>query len=206
MTSSAVAADAAGRARRRLLAGFAAGIAAAGLSRAARGAEAATLESILARIGGKSSREAEFTERKFLALLDAPVESSGLLRYVAPARLERITRHPVKESMRLDGDLLVLERDGRTRTASAAQFPGVAALVSSLRDILAGDARALRQRFKVVVQGDPARWQIDLLPSDSDMAKLVSRVTLRGREDRLEEVETLQADGDRSVMTLTDRH
>ena len=100
----------------------------------------------------------------------------------------------------------MLERDGRTRTASAAQFPGVAALVGSLRDILAGDAAALRRGFKVVVQGDAARWQVDLLPSDSDMAKLVSRITLRGHEDRLEEVETLQADGDRSVMTLTDRH
>lgn len=190
--------------RRRLLAGLAATIALAGRPRAAFAAEA-TLESILSRIGGKSSREAGFTERKYLALLDTPVESSGVLRYVAPDRLERITRKPVAETMRLDGDLLVLERDGRTRTASAAQFPGVAALVGSLRDILAGDAGALRRRFKVVVQGDAARWQIDLLPSDSDMAKLVSRVTLRGREDRLEEVETLQADGDRSVMTLTDR-
>ncbi len=190
--------------RRRLLGVLAAAIAAGGLPRAALCAEA-TLDSILARVGGKSSREAEFIERKYLALLDAPVESSGLLRYVAPDRLERITRHPVMESMRLEGDLLVLERDGRTRTASAAQFPGVAALVGSLRDVLAGDASALRRSFKVVVQGEAARWQIDLLPSDSDMAKLVSRVTLRGRDDRLEEVETLQADGDRSVMTLTDR-
>ena len=197
--------SAADRTRRRLTAAFAAAAAVPALGRRALAAEL-TLESILQRIGGKSSREAEFTERKYLALLDAPVESSGVLRYVAPDRLERITRQPVKESMRLEGDLLVLERDGRTRTASAAQFPGVAALVGSLRDILAGDAGALRQRYKVVVQGDAARWQVDLLPSDSDMAKLVSRITLRGREDRLEEVETLQADGDRSVMTLTDRH
>jgi hypothetical protein len=196
--------SAADRARRRLIAALAAAAAVPALGRRALAAEL-TLESILQRIGGKSSREAAFTERKYLALLDAPVESSGLLRYVAPDRLERITRQPVKESMRLEGDLLVLERDGRTRTASAAQFPGVAALVGSLRDILAGDAAALRRGFKVVVQGDAVRWQVDLLPSDSDMAKLVSRITLRGREDRLEEVETLQADGDRSVMTLTDR-
>ena len=197
--------SAADRARRRLTAALAAAAAVPALGRRALAAEL-TLESILQRIGGKSSREAEFTERKYLALLDAPVESSGVLHYVAPDRLERITRQPVKESMRLEGDLLVLERDGRTRTASAAQFPGVAALVGSLRDILAGDTAALRRGFKVVVQGDAARWQVDLLPSDSDMAKLVSRITLRGREDRLEEIETLQADGDRSVMTLTDRH
>src|SRR5690606_29363215 len=99
------AAGRAGSPRRRLLACLAATIAAGAVPRAAV-AEPATLESILARIGGKSPREAEFTERKYLALLDAPVESSGLLRYVAPDRLERITRQPVAESMRLDGDLL----------------------------------------------------------------------------------------------------
>lgn len=163
------------------------------------------LESLLARIGGKPSREARFTERKYLAVLDAPVASSGLLRYVAPDRLEKITEAPVKESMLLEGDRLVLERDGRRRTATAAQFPGVAALVGGLRDILAGDAAGLRRMFKVVVQGDAGRWQVDLLPSDHEAARLVSRVTLRGRDDRLEEVETLQADGDRSVMTLSER-
>lgn len=172
---------------------------------AAGGAAAPTLESILGRIGGKPRREAAFVERKHLALLDAPVASSGVLRYAAPDRLEKITREPVAEAMRLEGDMLVLEREGRTRSAPAAQFPGVAALVASLRDILAGDAAALERRFKVTVQGDAGRWQVDLLPSDSDLAALVSRVTLRGREDRLEEIETLQADGDRSVMALTEQ-
>jgi hypothetical protein len=44
---------------------------------------------------------------------------------------------------------------------------------------------------------------MDLLPSDVTAAQLVNRVTLRGRDDQLLEVETLQADGDRSVMTLS---
>jgi hypothetical protein len=59
--------------------------------------------------------------------------------------------------------------------------------------------------FKVVVQGDEQQWQLDLLPADVSSAQLVSRITLRGRQDRLEEVATLQADGDRSVMTLSPR-
>ena len=103
----------------------------------------------------------------------------------------------------LDGDQLVVERDGRRRSLPAAQLPGVAALVGGLRDTLGGNAQALRKNFKVVVQGDAANWQVDLLPSDPGSAELVSRITLRGRQDRLLEVETLQADGDRSVMTLS---
>jgi hypothetical protein len=162
-----------------------------------------TLETILARIGGKAEQTARFVEKKYLAVLDAPVESSGTLRYQAPGRLEKNTEQPVRESMMLDGDQLVVERGGRRRSLPAAQLPGVAALVGGLRDTLAGDAQALQRMFKVVLQGDAANWQIDLLPSDTESAKLVSRITLRGREDQLLEVETLQADGDKSVMTLS---
>jgi len=161
-----------------------------------------TLESLLARIGGRKEQQARFVEKKYLALLDAPVESSGTLRYRAPDRLEKNTERPVKESLMLDGDQLVIERNGRRRSLPAAQLPGVAALVGGLRDTLGGDAEALRRVFKVVLQGGASSWQIDLLPSDVTVAQLVTRVTLRGREDRLLEVETLQADRDRSVMTL----
>jgi hypothetical protein len=164
---------------------------------------APTLAAILERIGAKREQSARFVEKKYLALLDAPVESSGMLRYQAPGRLEKNTEQPVRESMMLDGDQLVVERNGRRRSLPASQLPGVAALVGGIRDTLAGDAQALQRMFKVVVQGDAANWQIDLLPSDTTPAELVSRITLRGREDRLMEVETLQADGDRSVMTLS---
>ncbi len=161
------------------------------------------LEALLKRVGGQPKQEARFVEKKYLAVLDAPVESSGTLRYEAPDRLEKNTERPVKESMMLDGEQLVVERNGRRRSLPAAQLPAVAALVGGIRDTLRGDAEALRRMFKVVLQGNAASWQIDLLPSDSASAQLVSRITLRGREDRLLEVETLQADGDRSVMTLT---
>jgi hypothetical protein len=162
-----------------------------------------SLEALLKKIGGKPRQEVRFVEKKYLAVLDAPVESSGVLRYQAPGRLEKNTEKPVRESMMLDGDLLVMQREGRRRSLPAAQLPGVAALVGGLRDVLGGNAQALHRMFKVVVQGDPQRWQVDLLPATVTSAQLVSRITLRGRQDRLEEVETLQADGDRSVMTLS---
>ncbi len=162
-----------------------------------------TLERLLQRIGGKTEQEVRFVEKKHLAVLDAPVESAGVLRYQAPSTLQKNTERPVKESMMLDGDQLVVQREGRRRSVPAAQMPGVAALVGGLRDVLGGNADALRRIFKVVVQGNEREWQVDLLPSDVASAQLVSRITLRGREDQLQEVQTLQADGDRSVMTLS---
>jgi len=168
-----------------------------------RAAPVPTLEALLGRIGGRPRQQARFSERKFVAVLDAPVESAGVLRYEAPGRLEKTTERPRPETMLLDGDALVLQRDGRRRSLQADQLPGVAALVGALRDTLAGDAQSLRRLFRVVVQGSEASWQIDLLPLDAASAELVSRITLRGSADSLREIETLQADGDRSVMLLS---
>lgn len=164
---------------------------------------ALTLEALLKRIGGKARQETRFEEKKFLAVLDAPVQSAGVLRFRAPDRLEKNTERPIRESLMLDGALLVVERDGKRRSMPAAQLPGVAALVGGLRDTLGGDVEALRRVFKVVLQGDPQNWQMDLLPLEATSAQLVTRITLRGRGDQLLEVEMLQADGDRSVMTLS---
>ena len=164
---------------------------------------ALTLEALLKRIGGKARQETRFEEKKHLAVLDSPVQSAGVLRFRAPDRLEKNTERPIRESLMLDGALLVVERDGKRRSMPAAQLPGVAALVGGLRDTLGGDVEALRRVFKVVLQGDAQNWQMDLLPLDAASAQLVTRITLRGRGDQLLEVEMLQADGDRSVMTLS---
>ena len=51
-----------------------------------------------------------FVEKKFIAMLDQPVESSGELFYTAPDYLEKRTLKPKVESMTVDGSTLVIER------------------------------------------------------------------------------------------------
>ena len=41
-----------------------------------------------------------------------------------------------------------------------------------------------------------------LLPSDPDLAQLVTRIVVEGRAARIDTIEILQADGDRSLMSL----
>ena len=165
---------------------------------------AISLESILARISAQATQEAAFTEALHTALLDAPVTSAGVLRFDAPGRLEKRTVKPRAESLVLDGDLLILEREGRKRTLPASQMPGVAALVGALRDVLAGRPAAIRRLFRVEVQGTEHAWQIDLLPADIDAASLVSRITLTGGA-AIDRIETRLADGDRSDLRILPR-
>ena len=148
--------------------------------------------------GGKVA----FVEKKYIALLDRPVESSGELVYQPPARLEKRTLKPNVESLVLDRDVLVVERGKQKYTLQLQQYPEITAIVDSIRSTLAGDLEALERRYRVDLEGEPQRWTLTLLPSDARIAAIVQRIRISGTRDELRQIEMLQADGDRSVMQI----
>ena len=126
------------------------------------------------------SSEARFVERKYIALLDQPVESSGELSYVAPDRLEKRTLKPKPESMVLEGGMLTLERGGRKRSLPLADYPEVGAFVESIRGTLAGDREALQRAYGLALEGDAAQWTLTLTPSEPRMAQIVQKIRIGG--------------------------
>ena len=145
---------------------------------------------------------AAFTEKKFLSLLDAPVQSSGELLFTPPDRMEKRTLKPKPESVVVQGGEVTLERAGKRHTLQLGENPAIAVLVDSIRSTLAGDLRALTRSYSVALDGTPARWKLTLRPLDPGAAQLVERIEIGGAEARVSSVEIFQADGDRSVMTI----
>ena len=145
---------------------------------------------------------AAFTEKKYLALLDRPVESAGELAFTPPDRMEKRTTTPRAESVVVEGGSVSLERGGKRQSLQLRENPAVAVLVESIRSTLAGDLAALTRAYSVGLSGSPSDWRLTLRPLDASAASLVERVEIAGREARVRSVEIFQADGDRSVMTI----
>jgi hypothetical protein len=145
---------------------------------------------------------ATFHERRFMALLDRPVDSTGELTFTPPDRMEKRTLTPRPERVTVDRDRVVLERGGKRHALGLREHPEVAVLVESIRGTLAGDLDALTRAYSVALDGTPARWRLTLRPLDPAAAQLVERIHISGAEARVATVEILQADGDRSVMTI----
>ncbi len=162
------------------------------------------LGTLMGELAGQRGGEARFTETKHLAILDAPVVSSGVLRFRAPDRLEKITEKPRPESLVLEGDTLTVTREARRHVLKLSDYPQAAAFIDSIRGTLAGDRAALERTYALHLSGGRERWTLSLLPRDPKMAELVLRVAIRGSDATLSEIEILQADGDRSVMTIRD--
>lgn len=152
----------------------------------------------------KSTR-ARFVERKDVAILNAPLESSGTLLYTAPDRLEKHTLAPRAESLILDRDRLTLESKARNqhRTFALRDHPEIGAFVESIRSTLAGDLATLSRYYQVALDGARDRWRLTLKPTEPAMQRVVSEIRFEGSGNSIGSVEIAETNGDRSVMTIT---
>jgi outer membrane lipoprotein-sorting protein len=159
---------------------------------------------LMQALGQQKSGKASFVEKKYLAVLDQPLESSGELSFTAPDRLEKRTIKPKPESVVLEGDQLTLERsNGRKLTVALADRPEVSAFVESIRATLAGDRNGLERFYALALEGNADQWRLVLTPTQPRMLKVISQIRIGGTHATVKTIEFLQADGDRSEMTIT---
>ncbi len=177
----------------------------AGLCLAASAAPAADwdVRTLFERLAMERPARAAFQERKFLSLLDKPVDSSGELEFTPPDRLEKRTTAPKPEAVVVDREHVTLERAGKRHTLRLRENPAVAVLVESIRGTLAGDLASLTRTYSLALDGNPAKWRLVLRPLDPSLATLVERIEIGGSQAQVRAVEIFQADGDRSVMTIS---
>ena len=148
------------------------------------------------------SDHATFTERKSIAMLEEPVDSSGELFYTAPDRMEKRTLKPKPESMILDRDTLVMQRGKKKRRLRLQDAPELVAFIDSIRGILAGDREALERHYRLTLEGTADDWTLQMVPSDDKVLRVVSQIRIAGAGNAVRSIETLQADGDSSLMLI----
>ena len=161
-----------------------------------------SIAQLMAGLAKQPQGAATFTEKKTISILDRPIESSGELLFIAPARLEKRTLKPRPETMVLDGDTLTLERGKRKRVLQLKDYPEVAAMIESIRATLAGDRKALERAYHLALDGGNERWTLVLTPLDPKVGAVIARIRMEGVKDAVRSVEILQADGDSSLMTI----
>ena len=148
--------------------------------------------------GGK----AKFVEKKTISLLDKPVVSTGEMTYIAPAYLEKRTLTPKPEILILDKDMLSIERDKQKLSINLSNQPEALAFIDSIRGTLTGNRAALEKNYGLYLSGTSDKWVLTLLPSEPKIAALVLRIVVTGSKNQIRSIEYLQADGDRSLMTI----
>jgi hypothetical protein len=160
------------------------------------------IDQLMHSLAQTRSGHASFVEKKSIAMLDKPVESSGELFYTAPDYLEKRTLKPKAESMTVDAGTLIIERGSKKYRLQLQDYPEIAAFIDSIRGTLAGDRKALERNYRLSLDGTAEHWTLQLLPTDEKMQAVVKRIRIAGVRDTVHSIEITQADGDSSLMLI----
>lgn len=149
------------------------------------------------------SSTARFVETKYFHLLNQAQRASGRLIYVAPDQLQKETTEPESARLTINGDRLTIERQGeRTREISLHDYSEIGALVESIRATLAGDLPTLTQHFTTTLEGGANGWTLTLVPRETKSREMVAAIRIQGERTAIRDVQTLEADGDRTEMIV----
>ncbi len=150
--------------------------------------------------------QGKFVERKFLSVLNKPLESSGTLSFQAPSHLEKHTLVPKVEDLVLDQGVLTIDSKARNvkRTLVLQEYPAVWAFVESIRSTLAGDLPTLERFYTISLEGNATKWRMQLLPIEQRTREMVREIVIAGRDNRVTSIEMHESNGDRSTMTVVE--
>ena len=150
--------------------------------------------------------QGKFVERKYLSLLNRPLESSGTLSFQAPGHLEKHTLTPKVESLVLDQGVLTIDSKARNikRTLVLQEYPAIWAFVESIRSTLAGDLPTLQRFYKIELEGNEAQWKMKLLPIERHTREVIREIRIGGRGKQVDSIETFESNGDHALMKVVE--
>jgi outer membrane lipoprotein-sorting protein len=166
-------------------------------------ASALTLQEVMAAMASVRTERAYFEEEKTISVLQEPIRTTGVLAYRAPAYMLKETLTPFLETLEVDGDRLRIDSVDINQRINLPSYPLLQALVEAVRATLAGNLARLQQFYAVTFAVKEATWTLQLEPLQAEVREHLARTTIHGADNRISRVETLEADGDRSVMTVT---
>ncbi len=147
-----------------------------------------------------------FVEHQYRRVLKTPLQLSGELIYEPPTTFEKRVLQPVPESYRLKGSTLSIDSPRhKSRQISTRNQPVLRGLMLSFQAVVSGELSTLNDYYQVGLQGDASNWQLQLTPTDVQLAKYIDRVSITGQQGQPRQFEIIEKNGDRSVTDISNQ-
>jgi len=166
--------------------------------------DARALMSAMAELPGL---EARFVETKKLALLKAPLRSTGVLYYTRPGYLVRIVEAPTFSKVRIGPDALKVSDAAGEQTFDLSARPDIKTFVESFVHVMAGNYDALAATYDLAftpAAGPGTPWTLLLTPKRPPLSNLVERLEVVGVDYRITTIAVLERRGDRTDIAVTE--
>jgi len=168
------------------------------------------LKDLMALFAGSGGVRAEFSESRYISILTEPIQTRGVLYFSPPDHLARYTSQPDASSIVTDGKQVTLRDRTGSKTIDLESSELARELVSSFAVLLRGDLAALNAEYEVDLYSrkgqDPllaSPWILDLKPRSSEISIFIERTRVEGLKNKLTSMETLEKNGDRTLMVFS---
>jgi hypothetical protein len=169
------------------------------------GAPPGDLRELMVQLGEVRSVSARYTESIQVSLLEHSIESTGTIRYVAPATIVKSADGEPLREIRIEGSRIRISESGETREIDVGEHRAIEAMVAALRSVFAGDLEQLERHFRVRFERLRSNeggggWRLTLDPQDTKVLWLLSRIEIQGSGREIRRIEIQETNGDSRTM------
>jgi len=159
----------------------------------------------MAQLAKVRSVSARYTETIQVSLLEHGIESTGIIRYVAPDTLIEIVDGEPAREIHIQGDRVRISEANETHEIDVGEHRSIESMVAALRSVFAGRLNELERHFRVRFEGLGSEgggdgWHLTLTPDDAEVAWLFSRIEIRGSGREIHRIEIREPNGDSRTM------
>lgn len=163
-----------------------------------------TLQSVMERLAASGGVAARFSESRALAILDAPIESSGWLYFAPPDWLARHVESPGKSRVIVRDDRVSFRDETGTQTLELAGSEVARAMVGNVMLLMRGDLESLEKKYVVGFRAERDAWTLELEPRGKLLRGIIERLRVDGRGNQLVRMETLETSGDETTTRFSE--
>lgn len=164
-----------------------------------------TAEELFKRFAQMEGLEVSFVEKKYIALLAIPLESTGKIYFMRPGYLTRVVEKPTKSRLTITPTELHLKNTREDKVIDLRQNAELRAFVTSLLDVFSGDQKKLELSYKVsfeLDEKDETIWKLTLTPLKKPLTEMLKSLRLEGSGSAVSLIAMHEPSGDKTITTV----
>ncbi len=149
---------------------------------ASSAASATSLETILDSVAVEPPARVDFEEERHNPMFKEPMVLTGHLEYLGAGTLRKVIESPFAEDILVEGDNVIVSRDGETRTLPLNRSRALKIILGAIEALLAGNQARLEESFEFYLSGSDDAWALRMTPLSESVGKRLTAIQVTGTE------------------------
>ena len=172
------------------------------LTIAAPAASATDLGTILKSGAVEPPARVGFQEERHNPMFREPMVLTGYLEYLEPGTLRKVIEDPFAEDILVEGDHVIVSRDGETRTLPLNRSRALKIILGAIEALLAGNQTRLEESFEFYLSGSDDAWALRMTPLSESVGKRLTAIQVTGTDQSASSIRIELTGDEWHLMTI----